>query len=392
LSAPRRRRVALLLTVAGVTLLHAWLLFGDAQEADEALPQPTASVPVQLQALPLPPPPPPPPPPPAPRAVAPRPAPKPRQPKPQAPKPPEPAPVPAPAEAEVEPAAPVVAEAASAPASAASEAAQDVAAAASAPVTVEEAAPAASAPPAVAAASAPEVAAASVPAASDAAQAPPAPPVYATALPPAVQRRYRLERGLLWGTGVLRWQPGAGQYTASLTGDVAGINVLDWRSDGVLDAAGIAPERYVVRRRGRDAQAANFQRDAGKLTFSGPTTEFPLVAGAQDRLSVLLQIPAIVAADPRRFTAGAGVRVFVTGSRADADVWTFKVEGEQLVDGPAGPVRALKLSREPRKQYDTRVEFWLDPAAHYLPVRARLSAAGGGEALELVLESEERLP
>ncbi|MDZ5461639.1 DUF3108 domain-containing protein, partial [Azohydromonas lata] len=252
--------------------------------------------------------------------------------------------------------------------------------AASVPPASEVASEAASAPAAPASA------------ASDAPQAQPAPPVYATELPPPVLRRYRLERGLLWGTGVLRWQPGAGQYAASLTGDVAGINVLDWRSQGVLDSAGIAPERYEVRRRGRDAQAANFQRDAGKLTFSGPTTEFPLLAGAQDRLSVLLQIPAIVAADPRRFVAGASVRVFVTGSRADADVWTFKVEGEQTVEGPTGPLRTLKLSREPRKQYDTRVEFWLDPLSHYLPVRARLSTAGGGEALELVLESEERLP
>jgi hypothetical protein len=216
--------------------------------------------------------------------------------------------------------------------------------------------------------------------------------VYATVLPPPVLRRYRMERGLLWGTGVLRWAPGAGRYEASLSGDVAGINVLDWRSGGALDDAGIAPERYVVRRRGRDAQAANFQREAGKLTFSGPTTEFALLAGAQDRLSVLLQVPAIVAADPRRFVAGASVRVFVTGSRADADVWSFNVEGWQAVEGPSGPVQALKLSREPRKKYDTRVEFWLDPAAHYLPVRARLSAAGGGEALELVLESEEKLP
>lgn len=377
MSAPRRRRVALLLTVAGVTLLHAWLLFGRRSPSEAPLPEHATTVPVQLQALA---PPPPPPPPPAPRAVAPKPV---VQPKP-APKPREPEPAPPPPAAEAEP--PKVAEAASAPASAASDAAADVAVAASAPASAAEMA---AAPAASDAASVSPVAAASAPAAP---QAQAAPPVYATHLPPAVLRRYRLERGLLWGTGVLRWQPGAGQYAASLMGDVAGINVLDWRSSGVLDAAGIAPERYEVRRRGRDAQAANFQRDAGKLTFSGPTAEFPLLAGAQDRLSVLLQIPAIVAADPRRFVAGASVRIFVTGSRADADVWTFKVEGEQTVDGPNGPMRTLKLSREPRKQYDTRVEFWLDPLSHYLPVRARLSTAGGGEALELVLESEERLP
>ncbi|MDZ5461335.1 hypothetical protein [Azohydromonas lata] len=51
MSAPRRRRVALLLTVAGVTLLHAWLLFGRAGEPEEALPERTAAVPFQLQAV-----------------------------------------------------------------------------------------------------------------------------------------------------------------------------------------------------------------------------------------------------------------------------------------------------------------------------------------------------
>jgi Protein of unknown function (DUF3108). len=197
---------------------------------------------------------------------------------------------------------------------------------------------------------------------------------------------------LLSGTGELRWRPGAGRYEASLTGEVGGLNVLDWRSAGALDGAGIAPERYLMRRRGREAQAANFQREAGKITYSGPTTEFPLPAGAQDRLSVLLQIPAIVAAEPQRFGAGARIQLFVTGSRGDADAWTFVVEGEQAVAGPEGEVQALKLSRQPRKKYDTRVELWLDPARHHLPVRVRLSAAGGGEALEMALESEERAP
>ncbi|NML13814.1 DUF3108 domain-containing protein [Azohydromonas sp. G-1-1-14] len=295
---------------------------------------------------------------------------------------------------------PAVAEAASAADSAASQAQEltgaPAASAAEAPEAPVAVVPAEAASAVVVPEPEPEPAASAVaatPAASDAPGALPAPPVYATALPPPLLRRYRLERGLLWGTGELRWQPGAGRYEASLSGEVAGINVLDWRSGGAIDAAGIAPERYVVRRRGRDPQAANFQREAGKITYSGPTTEFPLPAGTQDRLTVLLQIPAIVAADPQRFgVAGARIQVFVSGSRADADAWSFHVEGEARVAGPDGEVQALKISREPRKKYDTRVEFWLDPARHYLPVRARLSSAGGGDALELMLESEEKLP
>ncbi|WP_028997372.1 DUF3108 domain-containing protein [Azohydromonas australica] len=385
MSGPRRRRlrrrVAGLLTVAAVTALHAWLLLGRGEDA-EPPPDPAASVAVQLQALP-------------PRPAAPPPAPAPVKPVAR------PAPKAAREAAAEKPAAPVVAEAASAVAQAEASSAPDVAAsephevALALPAAASEAqsAAAASEPlPGATAEAAPEAASAVAGAASAVQGALPPLPVYATALPPPLLRRYRLERGLLWGTGELRWRPGAGQYEASLTGEVAGINVLDWRSTGALDGAGIAPERYLVRRRGREAQAANFQREDGKITYSGPTTEFPLPAGAQDRLSVLLQIPAIVAADPQRFGAGERIQLFVTGARGDADAWTFVVEGEQTVAGPAGEVRSLKLSRQPRKKYDTRVEIWLDPARHHLPVRARLSAAGGGDALEMVLESEEREP
>lgn len=370
-----------LLTVAAVTALHAWLLLGHGNEP-EPPPDPAASVAVQLQALP-------------PRPAAPPPAPPPVKPVTR------PAPKAAREAAAEMPAAPVAAEAASAVAQAEAASAPDAAASEPREVAlalpgaaseVQGAATASEPLPGATAEAAPEAASAVAGAASAVPGALPPLPVYATALPPPLLRRYRLERGLLWGTGELRWRPGAGQYEASLTGEVAGINVLDWRSTGALDGAGIAPERYLVRRQGRQAQAANFQREAGKITYSGPTTEFPLPAGAQDRLSVLLQIPAIVAADPRRFGAGERIQLFVSGSRGDADAWTFVVEGEQAVAGPAGEVRSLKLSRQPRKKYDTRVEIWLDPARHHLPVRARLSAAGGGEALEMVLESEEREP
>jgi hypothetical protein len=211
-------------------------------------------------------------------------------------------------------------------------------------------------------------------------------PVYPVMPPPPVRWAYSLTRGPLTGEGVLHWQPDGERYTARFEGRIAGIAVLDWTSRGGFDTAGLAPERYVVRRRGRDAQAANFQRAAGKITYSGPTVEHPLPRGAQDRLSWMLQLPAIVAATPERFAAeGASVVLFVAGARGDADVWTFVLAGREsvsLADGEAG--EALKFVREPRRAYDTRVEVWLDPARHHLPLRARLSNEGRDDTLELL--------
>ena len=219
------------------------------------------------------------------------------------------------------------------------------------------------------------------------AQASPDIPVYATRLPPPGLWRYRMQRGVAVGVADLSWAPQAeAGYELRLEGRVAGVTMLEWASRGQIDTAGLAPERFVLRRRGRDRHAANFQREAGKITFSGPTHEQSLVPGAQDRLSWLLQLPAIVAAAPERFVSGATVVLFVAGARGDADAWTFLVQGTQTLDGT--PV--LKLLREPRRLYDTRVEVWLDPAEHYLPLRVVQTPSGGGAALELQREREPR--
>jgi Protein of unknown function (DUF3108) len=217
---------------------------------------------------------------------------------------------------------------------------------------------------------------------------PPAPaidvPVYATRLPPPGTWRYQLTRGIASGDAVLSWQPNEQQhYEMKLEGFIAGITVLDWVSTGAIDSAGIAPDRFAIRRRGKDSQAANFQRDAGKITFSGPTHELPLTAGVQDRLSWMLQLPAVIEAAPQRFGAGSAVVLMVIGARGGADVWTFNVIGADHV----GETAALKLVREARKPRDVQVDVWLDPARGHIPVRALLTQPEGGAPLELQLQA-----
>lgn len=223
------------------------------------------------------------------------------------------------------------------------------------------------------------------PAAQPAVAAPPAPasspsgphgqalPVYATRLPPPLQWAYRFTRGAAVGTAVLHWRPDGQHYGASFAGEAGGVPVFEWSSSGAFDAAGVAPERFVDRRGGRGAQAANFRRETGRISYSGPSVEWPLVAGAQDRLSWMPQLAGIVAAAPERWGAGQEIALFVSGARGDADVWRFRVEGPETLDGmPGAPVAALKLQRDPPRPYDIRAEVWLDPARHHMPVRARL--------------------
>ena len=231
--------------------------------------------------------------------------------------------------------------------------------------------------------------------AASAAQPPPSPPspdgaidvpVYATRMPPAASLTYDLRRGLLSGVGELRWRPAGAAYELDLAGTVLGIDVIGWSSRGGFDRAGIAPLRYTDRRRGKALVAANFQREAGRVSFSGPPVTYALVPGTQDRLSWMLQLPAIVEADPARFHAGARIELYVVGAHGEADLWAFAVRGVEPVDVPAGRVEAaLLLQREPQRAYDTRVDIWLDPARHHLPARARLTTMPSGDALELSL-------
>jgi hypothetical protein len=250
-----------------------------------------------------------------------------------------------------------------------------VAEAASAPevVAVAAAEPAASAAAASVAAAAPESGGDSV-------------PVYATRFAPAARLAYELRRGMLSGNGELLWRPAGARYELTMEGTAFGLSIIGWTSTGLIDRAGLAPERYVDRRRGRDVRAANFQRDKGLITFSGPQVEYPLVAGVQDRLSWMLQLPAIIEADAARSAPGERITMFVVGARGEGDLWTFRVEGVDSIEVPAGAVpAALHLRREPRRPYDTLVEVWLDPARHHLPARVRLSTPQTDDSTEFLL-------
>lgn len=221
-----------------------------------------------------------------------------------------------------------------------------------------------------------------------------APPVYPTKIPPAFDFVYDLSRGMLHGSGALGLRITADGYEAKLEGKVAGLSVLEQKSVGGLDSAGFAPVRYTDQRLRRSAVAANFQRDAGKITYSGDANEIPLPAGAQDRVSWMVQLAAIAHARPQKLTEGAQITMFVSGARADADLWSFVVVGPESIQTPLGNVATIHLLRESRGAHDTRADVWLDPSRHHLPVRARLSnTQDGSDAFELMLkEAPARLP
>ncbi len=145
-------------------------------------------------------------------------------------------------------------------------------------------------------------------------------------------------------------------------------------SSGRLTAQGLEPKRFSDKV--RSELAAHFQRDKGRITFSANTPDAPLLAGAQDRLSVFFQLAALFAGEPLKFPPKSSIALFTAGARA-ADSWLFQVEDLEKLELPGGEQLALKLIRQPRHQYDQTVEIWLAPNLAYLPVRIRLSQSNG---------------
>ena len=233
-------------------------------------------------------------------------------------------------------------------------------------------------------ASSPALAALTPAAPAEAASAPPVAADRAT-VPPTILIGYDLRRGLLRGMADLHWETREAGYELSFDAQVAGFSLLKQTSTGQVDDTGLAPQRFTDQRAGREVRATNFQREVGKISFSGPSVEFPLVAGTQDRLSWMVQLAAIVSADPRRREPGGQVAMGVVGTRGDLSPWVFRYVGDEKVDTGLGPAMAAKFVRERRDTYDTDVEVWLDPARYSLPVRAVLRAGPDEDALELRL-------
>lgn len=212
-----------------------------------------------------------------------------------------------------------------------------------------------------------------------------APPTYRTLLPGPVTLRYELRRGVFRGDGEIRWRPAGRSYALQFEARLAGLTLLSQSSQGELDANGLAPVRFVDQRARKAARAVNFSRDTGTISFSGSTARWPLLAGSQDRLSWMIQLGGIVAANPA--LAGSGrIAMVLVSSRGEAAVRTARFAGKENAETATGKVAALKFVVDGHSAYDDSFEIWLDPVRGYLPARAVSRSHTGEAEFELLLQ------
>lgn len=210
------------------------------------------------------------------------------------------------------------------------------------------------------------------------AKAAPAGPEFRVAVPEPVRLRYavtaRVRQQQLQGTSELQWRRDGDAYEALFEWDLPSLPQRRQHSAGVVTATGIEPRRFAERWRGE--QATHFERDAGRISFSNNRPAAVLDGGAQDRLSVLLQLAALLAGEPGRYPPGASVAL-QTATTREAQAWVFTVEREELLALPGGDMTTVKLIRPAHGEYDQHIEVWLAPGAAYVPVRLRLTQPNG---------------
>jgi len=192
-----------------------------------------------------------------------------------------------------------------------------------------------------------------------------------------------------WANAELNWIQNGKEYEARLEVSAFLLGSRVQVSKGILGTEGIMPTRFGDKT--RSELAAHFQRDKGIISFSANSPDAPLLKGAQDRLSVVLQLSSLLAADPARFPMGTMLS-FQTVSQREAEVWQFLVEQEELLQLPFGEINAIKLNRKPRREFDQQIELWFAPTLGYLPVRLRITNANGDFVDQLLSKAEKPSP
>lgn len=210
-------------------------------------------------------------------------------------------------------------------------------------------------------------------------------------LPPSADLTYDLaarQRGLaLKGEAVVTWRAGDGKYNTRLQSRAAILGTLtDDRSEGTIDAYGLAPAEFWEKRMRKDPSSVIFDRESKTIRFQDGEKTYPLKGGEQDRVSITWQLAAVARAAGDKFKPGSEWPFFVAGRR-DAEAWTFKVVKREKVKTGVGEVDAVMVSRQPLKDSrDQSIDVWLAPGQEWYPVKIRFTE-GDKETIEQTLRS-----
>ena len=234
---------------------------------------------------------------------------------------------------------------------------------------------------------APEVTAATEPAPAET-----LPNIPLGALPPSALLSYRLtgmEKGLTYhASGELNWQHNDQAYALALSVKAFLLGSRHWRSQGQITAAGLAPRKFTDSWRGE--RASHFDRENKQVVFSSNAPTAELLPGAQDQISLYVQLAAAMAGAPQRFAPGTRLNIQTVTLR-EALPWILTQEQNDSLTLDSGQLDTTKWSAQPRNRFDAKVEFWVSAQHGWLPVRIRITQVSGNY-IDLLLSDYKLLP
>jgi hypothetical protein len=204
------------------------------------------------------------------------------------------------------------------------------------------------------------------------------PEVALGSLPPSALLSYRLsgqEKGINYqASGELRWQHNDSAYAMSLSVKAFLLGSRHWRSVGQINATGLAPTRFSDS--WRSERAAHFDRPNHRIVFSSNAPTVPLQPGAQDQVSLYVQLATAMAQSGQRMTPGTRLQI-QTATVRDAVPWLLTLDKLETIQIDGQNVQAVKWVCQPRNQFDAQVEFWVSAAHDWLPARIRITQVSG---------------
>lgn len=212
------------------------------------------------------------------------------------------------------------------------------------------------------------------------------------AAPPSGDLQYdSFFNGVPNSTGTIHWRTDGQTYELSVSMPVPFVGPFRYRSQGRIDAFGIAPGRYVEQRGTRPEDIAIFNRDIRQVVFTRTPNNVPLPDGAQDRFSMLMQLAGLVRGKPDAYKPGVTQQFFVVDNNS-GETWPITVIGDEQVQTATGFVATRHFMRLPRREGDTRrIDMWLAPSLGWLPARL-VQTEPNGSQIELLWHGQLAAP
>ena len=117
--------------------------------------------------------------------------------------------------------------------------------------------------------------------------------------------------------------------------------------------------------------------------------------GAQDAVSLLIQLAAIGYANAAQFETGKEFTIQVAEGK-DATPFLFQVIGEEEIDSKlaadTGKIMTVHITRPPKPGfYNSQLDIWLAPSLGWYPVQIRNTESSGTVTNQIVVALKQKI-